>query len=256
MVRTRLGLVLLVCSSTAFAQDEAPSHEVAFRNISFSFEHSLARNYKGDTIPAVSAAGGDSTVRFAAPEHVVITLRDSYVRNRDDESAIQSLPRLFFFPVASSGEEGFASSYPDVKTAVDDLRQLLGKRSGAGGVPFLPRVSSRMEFVARRKSMRFRNGRGIGFVTQFAGSSEPVTNDRLVYAFEGLTDDNKWYVSLVFPLEAFGLPGTAGESTIDRSFAAYLHETIDRIERLQQRSFSPPLNSIEDVVRTLKVGSP
>jgi len=61
-------------------------------------------------------------------------------------------------------------------------------------------------FIGKRKFLRFRNGRGVLFLTQYQQETLPVNNGALVCTFQGMTDDNAWYVSAVFPVAAPGLP--------------------------------------------------
>jgi hypothetical protein len=256
MVRRLLVIPLLVCASVAPAQHTPVSHEVSYKNVSFAFESSLAKRYTVETVPESQESSKTPEGPPAAPEHLLFTLRESYVRDRDNVPDLEALPRIRVLPLAGAADEHFALSYPALKETVDELRQLLGKRTTMGKIPVFPGDGAKEQFVARKKSMRFRNGRGIGFVTQFAGPNEPPANDRLVYVFVGLTDDFKWFVSMIFPVEAPGLPGHARDVVLEQSLESYVHDMIDRLERLQPRTFYPTLMSMENVIRSLKVASP
>jgi hypothetical protein len=250
---TRHLIVLsCICVSAMFAQYDPLPLEVSHKNVSFSFEQSVAKKYTVDEVAASPADTSDES----APAHLVFSLDDSYVRGRDHVSDIEAVPRIFVVPVASAGDNAFLSRYPHLKRTVDDLRQILGRRIASGKVPLYPVAGSKEGFVLRRKPLRFRNGKGIGFITQFTGPTEPPANDRLIYAFVGLTDDYRWLVTVIFPIEALGLPGRGSEAVIEQSLESYMHDMLDRIERLQPRTFYPSLTSVEKVVRSIKVASP
>jgi hypothetical protein len=112
-------------------------------------------------------------------------------------------------------------------------------------------------FIAKKKLLRFRNGRGVLFLTQYGQEKLPINNAGLVYTFQGLTDDNAWYVSAVFPVAAPGLP-TSDIVTNSKAFLAsydrYLTETVERLEKLPARNYTPSLTLLENVVRSIKVG--
>jgi hypothetical protein len=256
MVRPLFGLPLLLCAFTALAQRVPATIDVSYKNVSFSLEHSLARTYAVDSVAENPAGEKPGAGAQAVPGHLVFTLRDTYVRDRENLPELETVPRILVIPVARAADEQFAAAYPELRETVEQLRQMLGRRTTWGKVPFFPGDGAKEEFVARRKLMRFRNGKGFAFLTQFSAPNEPLTNDRLLYVFVGLTDDFKWFVSMVFPIEALGLPGHAHDVVIDQPFDVYLHETVDRIEKLQPRTFYPTLMSIENVIRSLKVTSP
>jgi hypothetical protein len=178
------------------------------------------------------------------------------VRDRENVPDLEALPRIFVLPVAGAADEGFAVSYPEVKRTVDELRRVVVKRATLAKIPFFPGDAEQEQFVARKKVMRFRNGKGIAFITQIAGPKEVPANDRLLYVFVGLTDDFRWLVSMIFPIEALGLPGHGHDIVLEQSYESYVHDIIERIERLQPRTFYPTLMSIESVMRSVKVISP
>jgi hypothetical protein len=249
---TRCLIALCFCAAVAHAQFDPLPRVVTHKNVSFSFDHSLAKDFSVKEVDASSADTADES----APAHLVFSFVESYVRGRDHAADIEAVPRIFVVPVAVQGDNAFLSPYPRFKRTVGEIRHMLGRRVSSGKVPMYPVASSREGFVLRRKPLRFRNGKGIGFITQFTPATEPPVNDRLIYAFVGLTDDSKWLVTMIFPIEALGLPGTASEAIINQSLESYVNDMQDRIERLQPRTFYPPMTSIENIVRSIKVASP
>jgi hypothetical protein len=248
MVRTVVSLLLFLSSFlSAYAQRGVTSINVATHRIAFSFDEKLAKSYRVDSVEA--NAGGNGL-----PAHLVVTLRDSYVRERPSEPEFGSVPRIYVIPVGGD-DDAVIDSFPSLRRSVSELRRLLGRRSLDGPVPIFPLVTEHQELTVRHKILRFRNGRGISFVTQLSDRDDPITNDRLLYMFEGMTDDNAWIVSLVFPCEAVGLPGSSPDAVIDEAFPAYLKHTSELVERLQSRNFYPSIVTIENILRSLKVTS-
>lgn len=259
--RSVFALVLLgaLAHPGSVAQPGPTQKEVQYKNISFLFDAGLAKDYVAETVPAVRLENRTDKPDGVAPEHIVVRFRDSYVpRGRSGSRSDYAVPVIYFFPIAESRDKKFTEDFPTVRQASDDLRTYLTRRSHAAGeeVPFLPWGDVSQSFVGKRKILRFRNGRGVLFLTQYNQEQLPVNNRSLVYTFQGLTDDNAWYVSAVFPVAASGLPET-DEGGLDekssRDYKAYLAGVTDRVEKLPVKSFTPSLLLLDNIVRSIKV---
>lgn len=260
MKRTAIALMLVCMPAGALlAQEAAKLKEVSYKNVTFSFDASLALDYVAETAAAVPLVNKTEKPDGVWPQYFLITFRESYVSSKRREAGGDyGEMKLYVFPTSDPANRDFAKDFPTTKRAVDDLTAFLAKRSHPRGepIPFLPWADVGQAFVGKRKSIRFRNGRGVLFLTQYGQEKVPLNNTDLVYTFQGLTDDNAWYVSAIFPVSAPGLPADAGVA--DPALAARdIDRTVtlgaERLEKQPSGNFKPPLTMLENVVRSLKI---
>ena len=72
--------------------------------------------------------------------------------------------------------------------------------------PFLPLDNTQQLIHARVRELSFQNGQGITFLTQSGQSYTPIRNQELIYTYQGLTQDGKYYVAAVLPVTLLSLP--------------------------------------------------
>lgn len=257
---TTVLMVAPVFSSGASAQARNHKRAVAYRSVTLEFDSSLAKEYLAETVPALPLEEKTDKPDGVAPQHVVITLRDSYAgRLHREPSSMYALPQIFIFPTSDPSDTRFDEEFPTVRQAVDDLNKLLGRRAGSltESIPFLPWADERQLFVGRKRLVRFRDGRGVLFLTQYDQEESPINNEFLVYTFQGLTDDNAWYVSAVFPVAAPGIPASGrveNAATFGGGYEAYVKQTAKKLNKLTAKKFTPDLALLEEIIRSLKVG--
>ncbi len=260
MKKIAIALTFIAAAAAAFAQQPAELKDVSYKNVTFSFDASLAQEYLAETVRAVPLVNKTEKPDGVWPAHILITFRESYVpAQRRQAGGDYSQMKLYVFPTSDPDNKEFAKDFPTTKQAVDDLTAYLVKRSHPRGktVPFLPWADVGQAFVGKRKILRFRNGRGVLFLTQYGQEKTPLNNGDLVYTFQGLTDDNAWFVSALFPVGAPGLPQAPGAGdtaataqNVERTAA----QTAQLLEKLPAGKFKPPLTLLENVIRSLKIG--
>jgi hypothetical protein len=260
MKRTAIALLLAAFPAGAIvAQDTLQLRDVTYENVTFSYHQSLAREYLAETVAAVPLVNKSEKPDGVWPRHFLITLRESYVPARRRETGGEfGEVRLYVFPTSDTANKNFDADFPTTKQAVDDLAAFLARRNPPRGkpVPFLPWADAGQAFVGKRKFLRFRNGRGVLFLTQYGQEKVPLNNSDLVYTFQGLTDDNAWYVSAVFPVIAPGLPPAARMDDpvlAARGIDLTVSQAAARLEKVQPRNFTPSLTMLENVIRSLKI---
>jgi hypothetical protein len=257
----RLFLLCLLATAVpvVHAQLGLPQKEVNYKNLSFLLDPALAKDFVAEMVPAFRLEVKTDTPEGVGPEHVLVRFRDSYVpRARSGSGNDDAVPEITLFPIADEGDKKFTEDFPEVRKSAEELKVYLARRSHPAGepVPFLPWADVSQAFIGKRKFLRFRNGRGVLFVTQYQQEPLPVNNGALVYTFQGMTDDNAWYVSVVFPVAAPGLPATdAGASKKDfaRGYPRYVAGVAERLEKLPAKNYTPHLTLLENLVRSIKV---
>ena len=257
-----LSLCITVPAFPISVTAQAKSHRtaVSYAGVTLEYDASLAKEFLAETVPAVPLENPADKPDGVAPRHVVISLKDSYgARLGRDPSSPYAVPHIFVYPTSDPSDPRFDEEFPTLRRAVTELNKLLARRAGSvtESIPFLPWADERQLFIGRKKLIRFRNGRGVLFMTQYDQEESPLNNEYLVYTFQGLTDDNAWYVAAIFPVAAQGLPATAAvdnPAALRAGYGEYIRKTSDRLNKLAVKKFTPGLGLLEEIVRSLKVG--
>ena len=203
----------------------------------------------------------------------------------DVEPPTESIP-------ASSGSEMYGMAHPtyvrfdlymeqaqiyvapvqEYETAADfapgiiaDLHRLNDSIDNFNGcVPELPlneffHVCDHQQFNSNLAKVDFRNGSGIRFVTVYdIQDIAPVENERLVYVFQGFTNDDKYYIKAIVRLSHSQLP-EIGEipadvySAADASTVEQYFDGFEQMLNLDEADFSPALDWIDAFFGSLRV---
>ncbi|HVO69832.1 MAG TPA: hypothetical protein VMT24_07295, partial [Aggregatilineaceae bacterium] len=103
------------------------------------------------------------------------------------------------------------------------------------------------------------NGFGVRFITSYGQDIYPITNERLLYVFEGMTTDGQYVVSVQFPMAASILPDTIDTSTFDydqfmATYTDYLATTVNNLDLLRPQDYTPGLDTLDALIQSIQVG--
>lgn len=154
----------------------------------------LAVGFWVDTVPAVSAEE-DAPYWAVLPEYARATL-DGYVI-----SSHLMQPQLFVYPLDAlvSTNEGAAMMAATLQSYLDDPQE-------SETLPLLPLFNAAQVLHTQVQMVEFQNGRGVRYVTFLSQGIVPVNNYELIYTFQGLTEDGKYYVAAILPMTHPSLP--------------------------------------------------
>lgn len=245
-----LVLSILACGAPAEEKDSTAQ----FAGTSFAYSRDLAESVDARVEPAAPLAYPTDKPDGVGPEHTLFAFRRTGMQD-GAASPAREAPALRIYPVAA-----YESIWSPSRATIDSLHSLLTRRTTlpAGEIPFLPWADATQPFRSHLKRIAFADGEGFGFVTAYAIEAAPVTNRELEYTFQGLTSDGATYVSLSFPIQASIL--AAEEEVADweafaRAYDGYIVETARRLDQLPPDGFSPNLDRIEAMVRSIRVGN-
>ena len=134
-------------------------------------------------------------------------------------------------------------------------------------MPFLPMWEAQQAFVSHVKYVNFRNGKGVFFLTQWNTETSQIANDGLEYAFQGITDDGKYYVYAEFSVAAPTLPkGDEPEVMAwnqkeyllprqSKKYQTYVRGVVTQLQALRDDQFQPKLELLERLISSLEVHS-
>ncbi|MDO9120323.1 MAG: hypothetical protein Q7U31_00960, partial [Anaerolineaceae bacterium] len=124
-------------------------------------------------------------------------------------------------------------------------------------------------FKAQVKYLDFQNGQGVRFLTEYAQYYAPVNNDDLFYAYQGITDDGKYWVSAILPINAAylqaaydsvnvpdgGIPAPALNDNPNYSaeMDAYYPLMLNLLNTTPDASFTPGLDCLDQYIQSLQI---
>lgn len=228
---------------TAPAADPTPASKTG----EFSFDVSgAAQGWTGELAAAVPP-GPDRMGWEAMPQHHRAALQGYPV------TAHRMQPQIFVYPV-----DELAAFNPAAAQAAADLQNLLISRTPpAGALPQLPLSNDIQALHARVVFLDFQNGSGAAYLTQSNQGPVKINNASLIYTFQGLTADGKFYVAAVLPVTHPNLPAAeqvySDDPAILAGFQAYLADTAAWLEQQPPASFTPSLSVLDDLIRSIRV---
>ena len=112
---------------------------------------------------------------------------------------------------------------------------------------------------------------GSRVLTQFAQDAWPINNEDLVYVFQGLTKDGRYYISAFLPVTASFLPEHVDDaaavpavdgipfpafnsSDFGSEYASYQKAVRDKLNASSPEEFSPALDTLDTLIESLRVG--
>ena len=206
----------------------------------------LAAGYWVDLIPAVTS---DDNAPYweILPEYAVATL-DAYTL-----SSSLMKPQIFVYPIDElrSANEGAGQVASILQTLLDAPQEL-------ETMPFLPLLNAAQVMHTHVQYLDFQNGTGVRYLTLFSQGILPVNNFDLIYTFQGITSDGKYYVAAILPVNHSSLPADSSitgneppEFTND--YPAYLLNTAASLNTQAGSTFTPDLTLLDAMIRSLEI---
>jgi hypothetical protein len=220
--------------------------DVSYEGISFSYDEALASGVDSETVPG-EEDGASLWTAYPTYFHFSLEgypLPDSFHR-----------PEISVYPLPE-----YIALAADVETITDDLKQILASQSAGGEyIPCLPFYGGAPFFQAQVEYLDFEGGSGVRFLSMYGQSAYVLSNQDLFYAFQGITDDGRYFISGVLPVANPILPDNAGEDTpedwesfID-NFGAYRAETGSQLDDQSPSSFTPTLAQLDAIFESLQI---
>lgn len=227
-----------------------------------SLELSLAPELAAGTTRLSSWNSDNGLWEVRLPEFTVYTLNGYPVQDALHQ------PQIYILRVADLEElDEFTAGNLDKLRSILDEKPELGAYPAAGVdepayyLPGVPVFNAGQVMHAQAAYLDFQNGSGVRYLTQYAQAVGPVDNAEMVYVFQGLTQDGKFYVACAFPINHPGLlagpndvPEGGADTFIDlEKFEIYMEGVVGMLEEGAPSSFTPGLTRLDALVESMSV---
>ena len=207
---------------------------------------SVAAGFQTETVAAVSA-GEDAPFWEALPEYTRVTLQGYPI------SSHLMKPQIFIYPV-----EDLVTVNEAAGKIAGSLEALLRSPQDTSPMPFLPLFNAAQVMHVQLQYLDFKDGQGLRYLTEFDQAFVPINNYELIYTYQGLTSDGKYYVAAVLPVNSPGLPAdgtvTGNEPPEFASdFSAYLQGVVDTLNLQSADTFTPDLTRLDAMMSSLEI---
>jgi len=205
----------------------------------------VAQDMQVEIIPAVSP---DSNAPYweILPKYQVFTLEGYEISNH------LMKPQIFIYPANELGSYNTSAGQ-----AFEDLKKLLEHKEVGEHLPFLPLFNAAQVMHAKVEFMDFGNGSGVRYLTQFDQAPIPINNFELIYTYQGLSEDGKYYISVVLPITHPELP-ESNQVSLDENFdverfKTEMAESVMKLNEFSDSSFSPDLTMLDLIIQSIVI---
>lgn len=195
------------------------------------------------------------------PPHIRLTFDDQVLPNWT--AIYPELPQILVFPVELYKTMYRRIGLYEFEKEIDNLQSVIEEKPETldVSIPLMPAIPAAQTFAAQVKYLAFEGGQGIRFITHYAQDAAPITNDRIFYTFQGVTDDGKYLVSVYHPIATVLLPDDYQAANVDanydvfvQNFDSYLQHTVLAMDESKPADFSPSLDDLDAMVQSIQVG--
>jgi hypothetical protein len=207
---------------------------------------SLATGFQIETIAAVSA-GENVPYWEMLPEYTRVTLRGYPISNH------LMKPQIFVYSVAALEKVNEGAGQ-----IVATLQTLIGSPQEIPDMPFLPLLNESQVMHTHLQYLDFENGQGLRYLTEFSQGIVPINNARLIYTYQGLTSDGKYYVAAVLPINHPNLPAdetVTGNEPLEftSDYSTYLVNVAQTLNAQAANTFTPDLTQLDAMMSSLEI---
>jgi len=238
---------------TEMSVDEPPEEPVvdltctSIPDFEFCFPKELASALVASKMPKVEDNGMVGPWEVM-PEHYVIEpngypLTDTFLK-----------PRIHVIPAAD-----YAIMLEGALMTQNYLMELMESRDpNPTSLPILPIINAGSVFTSRVKYIELEKLHGVEGLTQLAQSFSVINNHELIYTFQGMTNDDRYWIGIILPITHNSLPADQSGNpygddyeTFMEQYQTYTTEISQTLINSPDNTFTPNYASIQKVVESI-----
>ncbi len=229
---------------------------VSFQHVSLVIPNGLATYALAGTVPAVIETEGPMV---NAPEHVKFEFDNYALYNTFHDAQILIYPAQEY----AAMNEGAAANIAKLQAIINGTAA-----ANADNLPHISIFNAAQVFAAQIQTVKFENGSGVRYLTEYAQYVATANNSYLFYCFQGLTDDGKYYILAILPvshpllaydanpetvLPEGGVPFPGYDNTDASAFDAYYDSVSALLDQQAANSFMPTLADLDKLIESITV---
>jgi len=241
--------VSLQTTQTAFAQEQSAKPVMpldaapAFTYDGVSFTPGIGQSVSAQDVPA--EVGNEPF--WNMPEHIRLEITGYPVANDYHK------PVIYIFSIDTLRAAGEFTG-----EVVDDLLALLASRPAVpyGTLPFLPIFNAGQLGQIQVKFLDFETGSGVRFLTQLGQDFWPFHNKGLIYTYQGLTADRRFYVAALMPISHPVLNEYDDFQPPEDFYLQaeeFLRSQVALLNAQPEGSYYPSIDTLDALVRSLRI---
>ncbi|MEO8608745.1 MAG: hypothetical protein ABI690_12720 [Chloroflexota bacterium] len=255
-----LAITLIMAGIVHAQSAPAAAAQVSFNGITFSYDPAVF----GAVLPAYDAG---TPFQADAPYFANNAPHTTFLFTRPDPARpdVNLTGELGIYRIADI--EAYAE--PSYKDVVDQLRTLdtsdlsayetVGADYKIPALPFMPVLNATQVFRAHPQALNFKAVNGIEYYTYYSQSPEPIIEGQVMYAYQGIATDGKYYLSFSIYIE-MGLLETKIADGIDwdafgANYAQYLQDTYDTIKGADPATFTPTPDVLHSFIESISIAA-
>lgn len=261
-------LIALVALPTFAQESQPPLTTVTYNGITFSYDPTLGAVLP-QTITEIPASA-DSIPGSYQPAHITFT----FINSQEGDTLLNPdyYPQLIIYKtddIAAYKDELFTK-------ALQDLNGLI-EAGGAGDfsayekaptddtnltLPHLPPIPAGQTIRAQAEYLPITDGMGVRYLTSYASDVSPLTDDRIMYTYQGATNQFKgdkpgYYVAFTYPIKTGVLPteipADFDYNAFSANYVAEMNAAIEKINAADPGTFNPTLAALDALVQSIKI---
>ncbi len=162
-------------------------------------------------------------------------------------------PRMIIYPA-----EELEKANENAGKLVASLQSLIQSPREIPNMPFLPLTGDIQMMHAHLQYLDFKTGQGLRYLVEFGNGISPINNAGLIYTYQGITSDGKYYVTAVLPVNHPSLPADANITgkeppEFQSDYPAYRAAVAGSLNIQAPNTFTPDLTQLDAMLSTLDI---
>ena len=229
---------------------------VTYQNVSFVIPAGLADSAASETVPEATEANSDPW--SVAPAYIRFTLKNYAPASANFQPVVAVYPAQAYATANSWGAESLKRLQAVLASPAAPL-----VNASLPNVPFYGAAAQ--QYAAQAKLVPFKSGNGVRMLSQYAQFPGPIIKDNSFYHYEGLTQDGKYLISVVFPVvlpikssaDNPSADGVAYPSDISNTAGldAYFQGMTKLLDSANPDTFQPTIKLMDALVQSISVTS-
>jgi len=226
-----------------------PQVNVTCNELSFYLDPTLGEETACELVPESTNPSMPSYYVFIYPTHTELSIQNY------PQTQTQFPPQIWVYPI-----QRFIELLPDIiSPRLSEMQNYIASGTWTEGVrPFLPAILEKQSFITHEKGLSFNGGQGVRYITQYTEGPKPITNMNIIYTFQGLTNDGKYWVAVTLPIsnpilpdEYDSLPSGYTQESLLLNYETYISDVKDSLQEQTIISFSPTIDILDSLVESI-----